>query len=379
MAQNNSENVKIAGGLIDDFLARTGISDPAGNPRRRYLWTDAFAVQSCFALSHVLNRDDYFRYALKLIDQVHLVLGKHRIDDERKGWISGLPEEEGLDHPTIGGLRIGKDLPERTETEPFNQQLEWERDGQYFHYLTRWFNALVLAYDETNDKKYALWAVELIKAGSSFIVKSNGRIRMAWKMNTDLTEPAVETMGAHDPMEGLISVIRGMLMVPEKKQMLKPFKNDLEMLCRNMNWFTNDPLGIGGLLINAERTAVLKLIGKSLPESIQPDNLFASGLQGLEVFAKDNYSPRQPAKFRLAFRECGLTTGIHVLYNQKQKYLSLDLELDKLSKFIPLVTEIENFWIKPENQLATTWIDHLDINAVTLASSLLAHEYPRAY
>jgi hypothetical protein len=64
MAQNKSENIKIAGKLLNDFLARTGISDPAGNPRRGYLWTDAFAVQSCFALSHVLNREDYFRYAL---------------------------------------------------------------------------------------------------------------------------------------------------------------------------------------------------------------------------------------------------------------------------------------------------------------------------
>ena len=379
MSQTKSNNVKIATELIDNFLARTGISDPAGNPRQRYLWTDAFAVQSCFALSHILNRDDYFRYALHLIDQVHSVLGKHRVDDDRKGWISGLAEEEGREHPTIAGLRIGKELPERAENEPYYQQLEWDRDGQYFHYLTRWFNALLLAYDETNDKKYAIWAVELIKAGSSFIAQNRGRIRMVWKMNIGLTEPAVETMGAHDPLEGLISVIRGMLVVPEKKEMLKPFKEDLEILCRDMNWFTNDPLGIGGLLLNTERTAVLRLIGKSLPESIHPEKLFASCLQGLEVFAKESYSPSQPAKYRLAFRECGLTTGVHVLYDQKQKYLSLDLNLDRLSTFIPLIEEIEDFWTKPENQLAPTWIDHVDINAVTLASSLLAHEYPRAY
>ena len=379
MEKAEGEKIKIARNLMDKFLARTGVSDPNGDFRRRYLWTDAFAVQSCFALSHILNRAEYFRYALDLIDKVHEVLGKYRQDDAREGWISGLSEEEGLEHPTIAGLRIGKELPERAENELFDQHLEWQRDGQYFHYLTRWFNALLLAYDETNDKKYALWAVELINAGSSFIVKNRGRIRMVWKMNTDLTKPAVETMGAHDPLEGLICIIRGMLVVPEKKEMLKPFKRDLEMLCRDMNWFTNDPLGIGGLLLNTERTAVLRLIGKSLPESIQPEKLFASGLQGLEVFAKESYAPSQPAKYRLAFRECGLTIGVHVLHKQKQKYISLDLGLDKLNKFIPIVTEMENFWIKPESQLAPSWIEHLDINAVTLASSLLAQEYPRTY
>jgi hypothetical protein len=198
-------------------------------------------------------------------------------------------------------------------------------------------------------------------------------------MNIGLTEPAVETMGAHDPLEGLISVIRGMLVVPEKKEILEPLKKDFEALCRNRNWYTNDPLGIGGLLLNTERVAVLRLIGKSLPESIQLQKLFASGFQGLEAFAKEIFRPEQAAKYRLSFRECGLTTGIHVLYDQKQKYLSLDLALDKLSKFVPLTKEIENFWIKPENQLAPTWIDHRDINTVTLASSLLAHEYPRAF
>jgi len=36
------------------------------------------------------------------------------------------------DPPTRGGLRIGKDLPERGPRAPFDERLEWDRDGQYF-------------------------------------------------------------------------------------------------------------------------------------------------------------------------------------------------------------------------------------------------------
>jgi hypothetical protein len=48
--------------------------------------------------------------AVRLVDQVHHVLGRHRDDDPRSGWISGLSEKEGELHPNIGGLRIGKEL-----------------------------------------------------------------------------------------------------------------------------------------------------------------------------------------------------------------------------------------------------------------------------
>ncbi len=84
MSNPNDKRIAAAQKLMDDFLARTGISDPVGNKYRRYLWTDAFAVESCFALSHILDQEKYFDYALKLIDQVHNVLGKQRPDDTRE-------------------------------------------------------------------------------------------------------------------------------------------------------------------------------------------------------------------------------------------------------------------------------------------------------
>jgi hypothetical protein len=86
--------------------------------------------------------EEYKDLALRLVDQVHHVLGRHREDDKRTGWISGLGEEEGREHPTAGGLRIGKGMKERGPREAFDERLEWDRDGQYYHYLTKWMHAL---------------------------------------------------------------------------------------------------------------------------------------------------------------------------------------------------------------------------------------------
>src|SRR5512134_913325 len=114
--------------LMARFVERTGDA-------RRYLWTDAFAVCNFIGL-------DQDELALQMIERVHRVLGRHRTDDSRTGWISGLADRAGEQHPTVGGLRIGKPLPERRAGEPLDDRLEWDRDGQYFHYLTKWMHAL---------------------------------------------------------------------------------------------------------------------------------------------------------------------------------------------------------------------------------------------
>jgi hypothetical protein len=114
------------------FAQRTGLSPAAENPQR-YLWTDAFAVCSFLELLEKTGDQGYRRYATELVDQVHNVLGRFRADEGRTGWISGLDEEAGRCHPTLGGLRIGKPLKERSADEVLDEQLEWDRDGQYFH------------------------------------------------------------------------------------------------------------------------------------------------------------------------------------------------------------------------------------------------------
>ena len=146
--------------------------------------------------------------ALQLVDQVHQTLGRHREDDSRTGWISGLDEEEGRKHPTHGGLRIGKELNERKPRDPFDERLEWDMDGQYYHYLTKWMHALNRVSGVTGDLTYNTWAIELAKtAHARFVYASSpgGPKRMYWKMSIDLSRPLVPSMGHHDPLDGFVT------------------------------------------------------------------------------------------------------------------------------------------------------------------------------
>jgi hypothetical protein len=379
MDKQIDKQLEVAQKLLDDFLSRTGVTDPGKNQESRYLWTDAFAVQACLALSHETKENDYKAYALLLIDLVHSVLGKHRKDDPRKGWISGLPAEEGTDHPTAGGLRIGKKLAERLNGEPYNKSLEWDRDGQYFHYLTRWFAALIQAYVETGNEKYARWSAELMEITGKFLNRDKGRLSMYWKMNTRLTRPMVGSMGAHDPLEGLSCIISAIDAYPQSRSVLEQIKSELHYICQDMSWFTSDALGIGILMINTARAAELSFRIKPLPASMRPEYLFADSIAGLEAFTRQVYKRREHADNRLAFRECGLTLGFRVLYGMREKFNRLDMDFSDLGRFLYLVEDIEDFWSRPSSQNNSTWLTHRDINSVTLAANLLARTYPEAF
>ncbi|MGA2229067.1 MAG: hypothetical protein ABSH41_31925, partial [Syntrophobacteraceae bacterium] len=125
---NPNPGFPIAARLMSEFAEMTGLSQASGE-QRRYLWTDAFAVCNFLGFYQKTNDEAFKRLSLLLIDQVHRILGRHRDDDERKGWISGLDEKEGALHPTIGGLRIGKEINERGPNDPIDDRLEWDRDG----------------------------------------------------------------------------------------------------------------------------------------------------------------------------------------------------------------------------------------------------------
>lgn len=375
MPEKQIKNVKKARALMEDFLERTGIKGTVGDPSIRYLWTDALAVQCCFALAHLTDDDNYVKNGLDLIDRVHRRLGQFRPDDRRTGWISGLSEAEGSRHPTAGGLRIGKRLPERKSGEPYDPQLEWDRDGQYFHYLTRWFHALLQTFGETGEKKYANWAAELLQASGKFLKDSH----IYWKMNTDLSAHSIESMGAHDPLEGLVCVMSAIEALPEKEKTLDSFHRKMKKICRGMEWHTTDALGIGGLLINTARTAELALAGREVPEPAKPRRLYSDGLSGAGAFVKQVYSPKRPAESRLAFRECGLSLGIRIISGLGDRYVETGLNIERLEEFIPLADDIENFWLHDESRNSPTWNDHRDINAVTLAASLLAKGCPASF
>lgn len=375
--------------LMTGFSERTGLF-PAGSSPERYLWTDAFAVCNFLGLYRQTGDEQYRRLALLLVDQVHAILGRHRQDDDRAGWISGLGEDEGQKHPTKGGLRIGKKMKERRPSEPFDERVEWDRDGQYFHYLTQWMHALDCVSLVTRDPACNRWALELAKtahARFTYRPREGKGKRMYWKMSIDLSYPLVSSMGHHDPLDGLITYSE--LQANARKlsgrspsQELSEEIADMVVMCESRDWATDDPLGIGGLLVSAYRISQLIL----LEEFTRPgllETVLENSRGGLEHFERTS-SARLPADYRLAFRELGLSIGLQAiqklqgLVGQHPDVFKKSLggaRIQSLSRYAGLGESINAFWLKRKNRESRTWTEHRDINMVMLATSLAPEGY----
>jgi len=411
--------------IMTEFAGLTGLMPVSPTPRR-YLWTDAFAVCTFLELHRQTGDEEYKHLALNLVDQVHHVLGRHREDDKRKGWISGLSEEEGERHPTAGGLRIGKGMKERNRRESYDERLEWDRDGQYYHYLTKWMHALNRVSRATGNPTYNEWAIELAKAAHArftYLPSRRSAKRMYWKMSIDLSRPLVPSMGQHDPLDGFITYRQ--LQAAANTSAINPFTmettpsprplpqvggegkgegaawqrnkcvcmskdkksasgRDLEseiadmvQMCKGMTWDTDDPLGIGGLLWDAYRAAQLSaLLGE---EDDLPQVLLESSLRGLGHFARGSLL-MSPADDRLAFRELGLSIGLRAVQRLQAlieahprlfgKGHPLHAKIKSLMRYQPLCEGIEKFWLDPASRENETWRAHREINMVMLATSL---------
>ena len=374
---------------MNGFADHTGLSS-AGKIPRRYLWTDAFAVSNFLELYRQTGEAEYRELALRLVDQVHAILGKHREDDGRTGWISGLSKQEGIKHPTIGGLRIGKKLNERRPGDAFDENLEWDRDGQYYHYLTKWMHALNCVSHVTGDAVYLAWAMELAKtahARFTYLPAPGGRKRMYWKMSIDLSYPLVESMGHLDPLDGFVTYHQ-LRAATEKfgKAKFPDLDSDIaEMaaICEGLSWVTDDPLGIGDLLLNALKLLHLTINGDIKGKNL-PVNLLESSFQGLQYFAAGN-SLKLPAEYRLAFREFGLSIGLHAVQKIRelvgenpvffQRKDPVHAVIESLMSYVPMAEMIEKFWLEAANRKSDTWTEHLDINTVMLATSLAPEGY----
>jgi hypothetical protein len=327
---------------------------------------------------------------LHLIDQVHHTLGRHRDDDPRRGWISGLDEQDGELHPTIMGLRIGKKLNERRPNEPSNERLEWDQDGQYYHYLTKWMHALNCVSRVTGNPTYLRWAIELARTAHSrfaYTPQTGDRKRMYWKMSIDLTNPLVPSMGQHDPLDGFVTYIElqaaAKCLGESTPFDLQPEIADMAKICRGIHLATDDPLGIGGLLFDASRISQLMIKGHLENQGLM-ERIVDSALLGLGSFAESG-SMENPAEYRLAFRELGLSIGLMAIENllkgieekpgpfRRSSYLHQRVE--DLMGYVPLRKTIERFWLDDKNRKVGTWIDHREINMVMLATSLAPDEF----
>ncbi len=326
--------------LMARFADRTGVT--GASPQRRYLWTDAFAVCNFLALGRI-------DVALALIDRVHHVLGRHRADDPRDGWISGLPEADGEAHPTIGGLRIGKPLPERGPGQPLDEEREWDRDGQYFHYLTKWMHALDQAARATGNRTLAMWARELaVSAHRRFAYGAPGARRMYWKMSVDLMRPRVSSMGHHDPLDGYVTCRQLDAHEPD----LARAADDFHAMIEPSALATSDPLGIGGLLVDASRLAQLDR------DSALRTSILAAARIGLAHYVQQP-DLRRPAEQRLAFRELGLAIGLAAFESDPA-----------FAQFSRIRASITAFWSDVSHRQSRPYRDHEDINDVMLATAL---------
>jgi hypothetical protein len=359
---------------------RTGLSQ-GGRDKRRYLWTDAFAVCNFLELFGRTSDQQYLRCAEELIYQVHSVLGRYRDDGKRHGWISGLNEESGRRHPTAGGLRIGKPLRERDVTEPFDENLEWDRDGQYFHYLTKWMHALCQAAFLVGDA--SKWAVELGSAAFHGFARRSGSgqvVGVYWKMSTDLSRPLVPSSGLHDALDGSIT-FREVLHAGAKSPDIRATDLDeaiesLSVVCQQRDWTTDDPLGLGGLLFDACR--LCQLIGEErLGDARLLEQIMDGCCQGLRALLTGGHL-NLPPLHRLAFRELGLAIGLRTLpmiasitKSRIGSKPGLQRAIELLLPYQSLARDIILVWLPYAQHPDKNWRAHQDINDVMLATALI--------
>ena len=364
----SNPNINEAIALMVSFAERTGLT--GDHAPRRYLWTDAFAVCNFLGLAQTTSEHRYTELALKLVDQVHHTLGRHRDDDPRSGWLSGL----------------NKSLPERAPGEDYDERLEWDRDGQYFHYLTKWMHALDQVAFATGEPRYNLWARELAKTAHqafTFLTPAGMR-RMHWKMSIDLTRTLIPSMGQHDPLDGYITCLElqataAALPTTNAEPNLADELNQLAAMVEDGGWTTSDPLGIGGLLTDAQRVDDLLHRGAISDQQLR-DELLAAALSGLRYYAVSG-ELRRPVDYRLAFRELGLAIGLQSIepmwqiVNDDSSHSStspeLRAQLQALREYVPLRNDIESVWRNPEHHRSTAWSEHRDINEVMLATCLV--------
>jgi hypothetical protein len=422
-AATERRRIACADALLRAFALRTGVDhgdggSGDGDPTRRYLWTDAFAVLASLGLHRRTGQAAHLERAVRIVTLVHETLGRHRDDDpdRRTGWISGLGETDGSLRPTVGGLRIGKPRPERRAGEVLDERLEWDRDGQYFHYLTKWMLALNALSRATGDPEPNMQAIELAHAAAAaFIHRPRGDAvkRIHWKMSIDLSRPLVAAMGQHDPLDALVVFAR--LQADQRRSGpmragLGPVIADLREMCgEGESWATRDPLGIGDLLSDASQLVALRASGDmpsgadssapSLPApslaatptpphaDLPPDGLLATLLadahRSVVAFAAANEFSR-PLELRLAFREIGLAIGLRAVpamhaavrrspqrFGSAAEVSSILTRLEALRTLSAIADHIEETWMERSAQATSSWTDHLDINSVMLAASLV--------
>jgi len=126
------------------------------------------------------------------------------------------------------------------------------------------------------------------------------------------------------------------------------------------------------------------IINEGLDQADLLDVLLDYSLMGLRSFERRN-PLNLPANYRLAFRELGLSIGLHAIEKLPRlvKQIPCDANIkrllhsqsESLMRYTPLSNTIESYWLHTVNRQAETWTAHSDINMVMLATSLAPDAY----
>jgi len=236
------------------------------------------------------------------------------------------------------------------------------------------------------EAAYARWALELAEAIFPRFVRrsgSGGVVGVYWKMSTDLSRPLVPAMGLHDALDGFITFRQahsaGRRLANADGTGISAGIESLSVLCRDKDWTTNDPLGLGGLLFDAYRLCRLSHQERfdDLPLLQQVTDACHAGL--LAFLAGRHLS--LPASYRLAFRELGLAIGLRALpmiadavtkeASEFARAPALRRTIDRLLPYETLGRNIVDFWMPYAQDRNTSWNAHQDINDVMLVTALI--------
>jgi hypothetical protein len=238
----------------------------------------------------------------------------------------------------------------------------------------------------TGQPRFNAWARELAEIATRAFTcwPAAGPPRLYWKMSVDLARPLVASTGQHDPLEGFITCAQLRTTAARSGSLeagpdLKEELARLAGMAEAGDWVTADPLGIGGLLMDACRVHQLVAAG-ALANSDLLCALLAAALEGLEQHGERNDLGERASR-RLAFRELGLAIALQAIplidggapaapgaFSQAGDLQAL---LAALRPHVGLAALIESFWLDPTNQQASSWSAHRDINEVMLATSLV--------
>ena len=132
-------------------------------------------------------------------------------------------------------------------------------------------------------------------------------------MSIDLSRPLVPSMGQHDPLDGFVTFSELQLTAAldfgqSQRLYLGSEIARMAAIGEGSGMSTDDPLGLGGLLADSLRVALL-MTGTGGGYDGLLEMILEAALPGVRSFAHSDIV-KLPPEHRLAFRELGLAIGL---------------------------------------------------------------------